>query len=85
MKLLVSVRSGLDLLTIVLIFAMRRTWTGDRSEWTLFVQVLNVLWDENPIGFDWIQYFSRLRSFEDPPTGRSGLPILPSIGLEVAW
>jgi hypothetical protein len=63
----------------------RRSWSSDRAEWTVFVQVLNLLFSDNPIGYDWAQYFARYDDFDDPSPGRSGLPIIPSVGLEVRW
>lgn len=64
---------------------MRKAWSAAGADWTFFFQVLNLLFQENPVGYDWGQYFSKIRYIEDPPTGRGGLPILPSFGIEVAW
>ncbi|MDP9347856.1 MAG: TonB-dependent receptor, partial [Gemmatimonadota bacterium] len=64
----------------------RRSWEARGAEWTLALQVLNVLFRENAIDYDWSVYFSDLRGRSGPPrAGRNGLPILPSIGLEVRW
>lgn len=64
---------------------MRKTWSAAGADWTFFFQILNLLAQENPIGYDWRQYFSKLGDMEDPPAGRGGLPVLPSFGIEVAW
>jgi hypothetical protein len=63
----------------------RKSWSSDEAEWTVFVQVLNLLLSDNPIGYDWAQYFARHDEVDDPSPGRSGLPIIPSFGLEVRW
>lgn len=66
---------------------MRYAWDAIGAKWTLAFQVLNVLFRENAIGYDWRAYFSDLRRLETdgPRAGRSGLPLLPSVGLEVRW
>lgn len=64
---------------------VRRGWRARGADWTFFLQVLNVLGSSNPLGYDWNQYFARLPHVEEPDPGRSGLPILPSFGVEVAW
>ncbi len=63
----------------------RRTWTGNGADWTLFMQVLNVLAHENAIDYNWTEYYGRLAGSSKVTTGRPGLPILPSLGLEVRW
>ncbi len=63
----------------------RRSWSARRAEWTLFMQVLNVLWQDNPIDYDWFQFYA---SQSDPTItrySRRGLPLLPTAGLEVRW
>lgn len=63
----------------------RRSWQARGAEWTLFAQVLNVLWNDNPIDYDWFQYFA---SYSDPSAtrySRRGLPLLPTVGMEVRW
>ncbi|HEX7051877.1 MAG TPA: hypothetical protein VF188_16845, partial [Longimicrobiales bacterium] len=61
---------------------MGRLWGAD---FTLAIQVLNILARDNPIDYDWQQYFA----FAGVPglarPGRSGLPIVPSIGVEARW
>jgi hypothetical protein len=64
---------------------VRRSWTAGGAEWTAFGQILNVLFRENPIDYDWHQYFSELERGERPRSGRPGLPILPTVGVEVTW
>lgn len=65
----------------------RRGWRARGAEWTLSLQVLNVLHRENPVDYDWTDYFTAVGEGEAAPrkAGRSGLPILPSIGMEVRW
>jgi hypothetical protein len=64
----------------------RRSWQARGAEWTISLQVLNLLFRSNPIDYDWWQYFQRLQGGNGlSGGGRSGLPILPSIGLEVRW
>jgi hypothetical protein len=67
---------------------LRRTWRARAADWTLAVQVLNLLARENPIDYDWGVVFDDVRytGAQNPGrAGRPGLPILPSLGLEVAW
>lgn len=63
----------------------RRSWSARSAEWTLFLQVLNVLWQDNPIDYDWFQFYAS----ESDPTinrySRRGLPLLPTAGIEVRW
>lgn len=66
----------------------RRSWEAKGAQWTLSVQVLNALLRENAIDYDWSTYFSDVRGGQrpgGPRAGRTGLPLLPSIGLEVRW
>jgi hypothetical protein len=63
----------------------RRTWNARGAEWTLFAQVLNVLFRDNPIDFDWYDYFQGLVEPGTVRPGRPGLPIVPSLGVEVKW
>jgi len=63
----------------------RRSWRARGAEWTLALQVLNALVRENAIDYDWQQYFGRLTGSSDPTPGRTGLPVVPSVGLEVKW
>lgn len=63
----------------------RRSWSSRGADWTFFAQVLNVFFRDNPIDYDWAQYFA---SLEDPSLSRyprRGLPILPTLGIEVRW
>lgn len=59
-----------------------RLWGADV---TVFFQVLNLLFRENAIDYDWLQYFRGVSSGHRSGAGRSGLPILPSIGVEARW
>lgn len=64
----------------------RRGWKGWGAEWTFFFQVLNVLFHENFIEYDWTAYYLNLADgAPNPAAGRSGLPIVPSLGVEVKW
>lgn len=64
----------------------RRSWRGWGAEWTLSLQVLNALFRENPVDYDWAVHFADVQGqHSSPRAGRSGLPILPSIGMEVKW
>jgi hypothetical protein len=65
---------------------LRRTWNARGAEWSASFQALNVLYHRNQLDFDWFSYFCNQAARCRPEdTGRSGLPILPSIGLEVRW
>ncbi|HEX6314256.1 MAG TPA: hypothetical protein VFZ73_05325 [Gemmatimonadaceae bacterium] len=61
-------------------------WRAAGAQWALSLQILNVLASANAIDYDWDQYYAlrRTSTLEDPGK-RSGLPFLPSIGLEVRW
>lgn len=59
-----------------------RLWGAD---FTLAIQVLNILARANPIDYDWRQYFSNLQDTGRQLPGRNGLPIVPSIGVEARW
>jgi hypothetical protein len=64
----------------------RRSWNARDAEWTLSLQILNVFNNENPVGYDWRVYFGDLVGRDAAPrAGRIGLPVMPSIGLEVKW
>jgi hypothetical protein len=62
----------------------RYTW-GRSSRWVLSAQVLNVLLRTNAIDYDWAQYFSPVETSGGNRGSRPGLPMLPTIGLEVSW
>lgn len=62
----------------------RRSWTLRGAEWSGFVQVLNVLNAANAVDYTWEQYLLA-GTGSRPSTARAGLPILPTIGIEVAW
>jgi len=63
----------------------RRTWRARRAEWTASVQILNVLWQDNPVDYDWSQYYAGQSDPSISRFNRKGLPLLPSVGLEVRW
>ncbi len=67
---------------------VQRTWKSHGAEWALSFQVVNVLARSNPIDLD----FERLESCslqgqcaQGAGLTTSGLPVLPSIGLEIRW
>jgi len=69
---------------------VRRRWTPAGAELTLTLQVLNVLYHQNPRDVDWHHYFDLVAAGSGDAAARSvagvpGLPILPSIGLELRW
>lgn len=62
---------------------VRRRWRG-AIDWTVSLQVLNVLGAANALDYDWLQYaLSRTSGFSGGT--RTGLPFLPTIGLEARW
>lgn len=63
----------------------RRSWSARQAEWTLFIQVLNVLWQDNPIDYDWFQFYASQADPSITRYSRRGLPLLPTAGLEVRW
>lgn len=64
---------------------LRYEHDGSTIDWAVSAQVLNLLNRTNPIDYDWPQYFARLDEGRDPGGHRPGLPILPSLGVEVRW
>lgn len=66
---------------------LRRSWTSGTKDWTLSFQILNALARTNALQIDWDSYFvCRAGLFcGDNTVKRKGLPLLPSIGLEVRW
>lgn len=63
----------------------RRSWHSGGAEWTFFAQVLNVFFQDNPIDYEWGQYFASSEGSSLSEHPRRGLPILPTLGLEVRW
>jgi hypothetical protein len=64
----------------------RRQWQARGATWTFSAQVLNVLLRQNAIEYDWYSYFCHVaRECDAQSTARKGLPVTPSIGLEVRW
>lgn len=65
---------------------VRHGWRWGEANWTASFQVLNLFARENAIDYDWRVYFTDISGFGAPRrAGRSGLPILPSLALEVRW
>lgn len=69
---------------------LRKSWHPHKTETTLSIQILNLLFRQNPRGIVWESYYSYLYQGKDDArakatSGVAGLPILPSIGLEVRW
>lgn len=54
------------------------------ADWVLFGQVLNTLNTDNPIRVDWIDLIRGRRSGLGGGL-QGGLPVIPSVGLEVRW
>jgi len=64
----------------------RRTWNRKNSRWSLSAQIINVLYRQNAIDYDWQQYYARLGlGRSDAGTSRSGLPIVPTVSLGIQW
>lgn len=59
-----------------------RLWGADV---TVFFQVLNLLFRENAIDYDWLQHFRGVSSGHRSGSVRAGLPILSSVGVEARW
>lgn len=64
---------------------LRRAGTLWGAESTLSIQVLNLFARNNPIDYDWTQYYRSLRGTGLVRPGRNGLPFVPTIGLELRW
>jgi len=64
---------------------LKHSWDWLEADWTLNLQVLNVLGSPDPIGIDHAAYLQALQDDRSPGPGRTGLPVLPSVGLEVRW
>lgn len=64
---------------------LRRAGTLWGAESTFAIQVLNLFARANPIDYNWSEYYSWLTSSNVHRPSRYGLPILPSIGLELRW
>lgn len=61
----------------------RRMWNRGPREWTLSFQLINALASDNAIEYQW--GLTGLGTPPSEPRLRPGLPIIPSIGLEVRW
>ena len=62
-----------------------RRWSSGRADWELSGQIINALGKTNVFEYDWHNYVETLSIGKEPSPDRSGLPILPSIGLTVKW
>ncbi|HSJ13931.1 MAG TPA: TonB-dependent receptor [Longimicrobiales bacterium] len=65
--------------------SIQRQWRGWNAAWSLRASVVNLFRSENPIAYDWQRYFALVNAGRPPEAGRRGLPILPSVQLEVQW
>lgn len=65
----------------------RYAWNASGAQWTISVQVLNIANRQNALDRDWISYFGcvQRRTCSESGASRLGLPIVPSIGLQVQW
>lgn len=69
---------------------LRRTW-GTRREWTLALQVQNLIFRRNATQYRWFDYFCSRQpgcastAAPDAVFESRSLPIIPSLGLEVRW
>jgi len=67
-------------------FGARRNWTRKNQQWSFSAQILNLLYRQNAIDYDWQQYYARLGDGRtDAHTSRPGLPLVPTVNLEVRW
>ena len=64
---------------------VRRSWKKAGLDWTVNFQVVNALARENPFAYNWRLYMDALATGREPPPSRTGLPILPSLGVSVRW
>lgn len=62
----------------------RHRFEGFGADWVLFAQVLNALNTDNPIRVDWLDLVRGRRSGLGGGL-QGGLPVLPTLGLEVRW
>lgn len=66
--------------------SFRRSFEYTKARMTLYLQVLNVLFRQHPLRYDWDQqYMYGSRTFGGPNTDglEAGLPIIPSLGIEL--
>jgi hypothetical protein len=64
----------------------RKTYKRRKIDTTLFLQVQNVLYQIHPLRYDWGRRFMYRSSDSGKTAGiEDGLPIIPSIGVEVEW
>jgi len=65
--------------------ALRRSWSPGPFEVDLSLQAVNVLATENVRAYDWYQYLQAREFGGRPRAARSGVPFVPSIGVQVRW
>jgi hypothetical protein len=65
---------------------VRRNWRAFGAEWAANANLLNTTSRQNPLAFGWYGYFCREAGrCGVASNARNGLPLLPSVGLEVRW
>lgn len=69
--------------------SLRRTYHAERFDWTVYIQVLNILNRTNTLRVDWAEYYANTKNgtIENPSLGDadSSLPILPSVGVALSF
>lgn len=64
----------------------RREWRTGTRDWALSLQVVNALARRNALELDWAHYFCRQAGeCAEAGAARSGLPLIPSISMELKW
>ncbi len=66
----------------------RYSWRGIGADWTASLQIINALHSTNAIEYSWISHFTcEAQKLDCGSTAASkrGLPIIPSVGLEIVW
>jgi hypothetical protein len=65
---------------------VRRDWKRGKTEIAFSAQVLNVFARRNALEYDWASaYCYNSDACKSAKPARSGLPIIPSLGLEIRW
>ncbi|QJR35538.1 hypothetical protein [Gemmatimonas groenlandica] len=65
--------------------ALRKRWTPRAFEVDASLQVVNLLYKRNVVAYDAATYLAQVASGQTPTARRAGLPLVPSIGVEVRW
>lgn len=67
--------------------AARRTWKRPSgTEWSAVAQLINAYGRDNVMAYDWNQYFCyKAGACRSPGAAQKGLPVIPSLGVEVRW